>query len=127
MSDPTPPLANQAGLSDNAVAAISYITIIPAIAFLILEPYKRSAFVRFHAWQSIFLCLAAFLVSFVIDIAVGMMMFFSPFVALAVVRLIWLLWVLIWIICVVNAINGKRFKLPIIGALAERQAGPLAV
>jgi uncharacterized membrane protein len=114
------------GLSDNAVAAISYITIIPAIAFLVLEPYKRSAFVRFHAWQSIFLFLAAFLVSFIVDIALGMMMFFSPFLVLAISRIIWLCWVLLWILCVINALNNKRFKLPIIGALADRQAGAVA-
>jgi uncharacterized membrane protein len=118
-----PDTDNPSGLSDNAVAAISYITIIPAIAFLVLEPYKRSAFVRFHAWQSIFLFLAAFLVSFVLDICLGMMMFFTPFLVLAISRLIWLAWVLLWIVCVINAVNGKRFKLPIIGALAEKQAG----
>jgi uncharacterized membrane protein len=33
-----------------------------------------------------------------------------------------LLWLLVWILCVLKALNGKRFRLPIIGALAERQA-----
>ena len=27
------------------------------------------------------------------------------------------------VLCVINAYQGKRFKLPIIGALAEKQAG----
>ena len=43
--------SNPSGLSDNAAAGIAYITIIPAIVFLIIEPFKRSPFVRFHAWQ----------------------------------------------------------------------------
>jgi len=36
---------------------------------------------------------------------------------------VWLAWILIWILCVVNAVNGKRLKLPLIGVLAEKQAG----
>jgi uncharacterized membrane protein len=43
------PDSNPSGLSDNAAAGIAYITLIPAILFLILEPFKRSAYVRFHA------------------------------------------------------------------------------
>jgi uncharacterized membrane protein len=30
--------------------------------------------------------------------------------------------VIVWIILLINAFNGKRIKLPIIGDLAERQA-----
>jgi uncharacterized membrane protein len=36
--------------------------------------------------------------------------------------LILLFWLLLWILCALKAVNGKRFKLPIIGALAEKQA-----
>jgi uncharacterized membrane protein len=36
--------------------------------------------------------------------------------------LIALFWVLVWAFCAIKALNGKRFKLPIFGALAERQA-----
>ena len=43
----------QRGLSDNSAAAIAYITIIPAIIFLVMEPYNRKPFVRFHAMQCI--------------------------------------------------------------------------
>jgi uncharacterized membrane protein len=118
MSDTT-----QSGLSDNAAGAISYITFVPAIVFLVLPPYNTSSFVRFHAWQSIFLNITAFVVSLIISIVLAMAVFFAPFAFLILSRLIWLAWVLIWIFCVVNAINGKRFKLPIIGALAEKQAG----
>jgi uncharacterized membrane protein len=28
-----------------------------------------------------------------------------------------------WLICVMKALNGVRFRLPIIGALADKQAG----
>ena len=56
---PVPPQAAQSGLSDNAAGALAYITIIPAIIFLLVEPYNKNSFVRFHAWQCIFLGIAA--------------------------------------------------------------------
>lgn len=109
----------RAGLSDNAAGAIAYVTIIPAIVFLVLEPYNKNSYVRFHSWQSIFLCIVWFVIGWVPRF---FMYSFAPFVFLALVPLIELAMLVVWIICVVNAAQGKRFKLPIIGALAEQQA-----
>jgi uncharacterized membrane protein len=117
------PGTTQTGLSDNAVAALSYITFIPAIIFLILPPYNASSYVRFHCWQSIFLNITAFVVSIAISIVMALTVLFAPFAFLVLSRLVWLAWVLLWILCVVNAVNGKHFKLPLIGNLAEKQAG----
>jgi uncharacterized membrane protein len=50
-------------------------------------------------------------------------MFFGAFFLLAVSRLIWLLWFVLWLVCVLKALNGQRFKVPIIGDLAAKQAG----
>ncbi len=52
MSDFPPPQPAQSGLSDNAAGALAYVTIIPAIIFLIVEPYNKNSYIRFHAWQS---------------------------------------------------------------------------
>lgn len=44
MADPTPAVPTppaQSGLSDNAAGALAYVTIIPAIIFLIVEPYNK--------------------------------------------------------------------------------------
>jgi uncharacterized membrane protein len=38
-----------------------------------------------------------------------------------VTGVILLFWLLVWILCVVQAVNGKLFKLPIIGGLSEKQ------
>jgi uncharacterized membrane protein len=46
------------GLSDNSAGALAYVTFIPAIVFLAMPPYNQSPYVRFHAWQSIFLFVA---------------------------------------------------------------------
>ena len=116
------PAPAQSGLSDNAAGAIAYITFIPAIIFLILEPYNKSSFVRFHSWQSIFLACAAVLINFVLGIFLAATFLFAPFLHLALSRLVELFWLVVWVLCLVNAWQGKRFKLPLIGALAEQQA-----
>jgi uncharacterized membrane protein len=116
--------ANPTGLTDNAAGALAYVTIVPAIVFLVLPPYNASSYVRFHAWQSIFLNVAAI----VFYVALAFATFFAAMLGMfyflhLISMLIWLAWFLIWVICVVKAINGERFKLPIIGDLAAKQAG----
>jgi uncharacterized membrane protein len=113
----------QSGLSDNAIGAISYITFVPAIVFLVLPPYNTSSFVRFHCWQSISFNGAALAVWITVNVVRAMMFFLFTYAFWILVKLIALAWIMVVILCVVNAVNGKRFKLPIIGQLAEKQAG----
>jgi uncharacterized membrane protein len=116
---------NAPGLSDNAAGGIAYITIIPAIVFLIVAPYKRSSFVRFHAWQSIFF----FVAWAVIRILVGFVQNLVPpvvFLTVTMWQLIDLALFVVLLVVMINAFNGKRIKLPVIGGLAARQAGGLS-
>jgi uncharacterized membrane protein len=110
------------GLSDNAAGAIAYLTFIPAVFFLIMDPYNRSPYVRFHAWQSIMLWIAAIAVDMVLGFVLAFSLMFSPFLHLEVWRVIELFWFALLLVCIVNAAQGKRFKLPVIGILAEQQA-----
>ena len=110
MSDET----SQTGLTDNTAAALAYITIIPAIIFLVVAPYNQKSFIRFHAWQSIFLGIAAFVIGFINIIPLlGQLIFLVGMLVLFVA----------WIIALLKALKGERFKLPLIGNLAEKQAG----
>jgi uncharacterized membrane protein len=110
-----------AGLTDNVAGALAYVTIIPAIVFLVLEPFNRKRFVRFHSFQCLFFAVAWTVLwiclSFVAHI---------PFLGWATV-LIWPLVSLggfvIWLILVLKAYQGQMFKLPVIGDMAEQQAG----
>jgi uncharacterized membrane protein len=113
----------QTGISDNGAGAIAYLTFVPAIVFLVMPPYNASSYVRFHCWQSIFLNIVGFVlwVGLVIVTIVGL--FFAPFLVMIVRLLIFLGLFALWLVCVLQALNGKRFKLPVIGALAEKQAG----
>jgi uncharacterized membrane protein len=109
-------------LSDHAAGAIAYLTFIPAILFLVMEPYKRDSYVRYHSWQSILLSLGAFAVNLLLAFLLIFALLFSPRLHLVAWRAIELFWIAVWIVCVVNAAMGKRFKLPVIGELAEQQA-----
>lgn len=120
MPDALPPVANQAGLSETAAGGLSYVTIIPAIIFLIVAPYNRSSYVRFHAWQSIFLAIAW------IVIEVGIMIFRRiPFIGWSmwfIAPLVGLGFFILWLIVMIQAFSGKRFKVPLVGDFAEKQA-----
>jgi len=109
-------------LSDHAAGAIAYLTFIPAIFFLVLEQYKRNSYVRYHSWQSILLSLGAFAVNIVVAFLLVFALLFTPRLHLVVWRAIELFWLAVWVACVVNAAMGKRFRLPVIGELAEQQA-----
>jgi uncharacterized membrane protein len=112
------------GLTDNVAAAIAYLTIIPAIIFLILEPYNKIPFVRFHSFQSI----ALFVVAFVLQIAVSCMQIFLHFIPLSwwffslVQMAIGLVVFIAWLMAIIKASRGEWYKLPIIGDFAEKQA-----
>jgi uncharacterized membrane protein len=112
---------NQSGLSDNAAGGLAYVTFIPAIIFLIIEPFNKNPFVRFHSWQSIFLGIAWIAVDVVLHI-IGRL----PLLGLINLFLwpgVGLLFFILWLVVMINAFNGKRIKVPIIGNLAEKQAG----
>ncbi|MGC1295363.1 MAG: hypothetical protein WA869_10000 [Alloacidobacterium sp.] len=120
-----PPAAPAAGgLSENAAAAISYITIIPAIIFLVLEPYNRMRLVRFHSIQSLALAVAWIAVWICVTI-LHAMLHFIPFIYLLFVLVdlaISVGFLVAWLLCILKASKGEYFKLPIIGDFAEKQA-----
>ena len=121
---PQPVLASSPGISNNAAAAIAYITIIPAIIFLVLEPYNRVPLVRFHSWQSIGLGLAAVVIHIIL-VMVGVMLHFIPLIGLLlfpVHMLVSLAIFVAWLIAILKASKGEWYKLPVIGDFAEKQA-----
>jgi uncharacterized membrane protein len=123
---PPPPPPGQSGLSDNAAGAIAYITIVPAIIFLLVEPYNKNSFVRFHSFQCLFLCAVAIVVDIGLGILLMILAFMLPMLALLGTLCLWLLsffWLGVVILCIVKASQGVRFQLPLIGPFAAKQAG----
>lgn len=119
-----PPVMTGSGLSENAAAALSYVTIIPAIIFLLIEPYNKMPFVRFHSWQSVGLCVGATVLQMLISVFEGMMHFIPGviYLFLMVHFAIWLGLFALWIFVILKASKGEWYKLPFIGDFAEKQA-----
>jgi uncharacterized membrane protein len=118
-----PPSTQTGGLSTNVAGALCYVVgLFTGILFLVLAPYNQNKFVRFHAFQSIFLH-AAWIALWIVDTIISIML---PFSLMFINTLLWLVVALgglaVWIFCIVKAFNNERFKLPIIGDLAEKQA-----
>jgi uncharacterized membrane protein len=112
--------STQTGISDNGAGALAYVTFIPAIVFLVIPPYNKSSYVRFHSWQSIMMAVAWVAMLIVLAILTRI-----PFLGLIIFPLMALLdlgMFILWLVVVLKALNGQRFKIPIIGALAETQA-----
>ncbi len=110
------------GLSENAAAAISYITIIPAIIFLVMEPYNKMRLVRFHAMQSIALTVAWIVVWVALTI-LHIVLHFIPFVGLLFLLVdlaVAVGFFIAWLLAIFKASRGEYFKLPIIGGFAEK-------
>ena len=80
-----------------------------------VEPYKNSSYVRFHAWQCIFLCIAAVILEVVLTIIPVIGWLLLPFVGLGILILA--------IVAIVKALNGARWEIPVIGKYAAKQAG----
>jgi uncharacterized membrane protein len=117
MPDPKP-----SGFSDNSLGAIAYITAVPAIFFLAIAPYNKSVYVRYHAWQSIMLTVVAFILTAVLSFFPVFNVNLRPFVFTGLSLPICFVWAFISIWCAVSALNGRRLRLPLIGAWAEKQS-----
>jgi uncharacterized membrane protein len=110
-------------LSSNAAAAISYITFIPAVLFLVMEPYSRDRFVRFHAWQCIALTIVAVGISIIFTV-LGVMGVHILWWMFMLIRLaIRLILFVFWLVALIKASQGQWYKIPIVGDLAASFAG----
>ncbi len=116
---PLPPQQTSMGLEPNLAAALSYLVcLVTGIVFFLME--KENKFVRFHAMQSI-LFYAALIVLYVAVFVLSNI----PFIGL----IFWFLFIpigiggfVLWIVLMIKAYQGERFKLPLIGDLAEKHA-----
>jgi uncharacterized membrane protein len=113
------------GLTDNVAGMLAYVTIIPAILFLVLEPYNKNRFVRFHSFQSIFFAVG-WIALWIGVMIISAVLAFIPILGHLIALLLWMVisvgFFIIWIILLIKANQGQMYKLPFIGDLAEKQA-----
>jgi uncharacterized membrane protein len=116
------------GLSANTAGALAYLAaIITGILFLVIDPYKTDRFVRFHAFQSILFNLAwvalwiAWMIVGLLLGAVTKGLFFILQVPIDLLLMVG--GFALWAFLMFSAYQGKTTRLPVIGALAAKQAG----
>jgi uncharacterized membrane protein len=115
-------------LPESIAGALAYLTFVPAVVFLVLEPYSKNRFVRFHSVQSLLLWGASVLFAIALKLA-SVVLFIIPVLGPLLVWLVSTVVVLaavvIWVVLVVKALQGEMFKLPLLGDFASQQAGEL--
>jgi uncharacterized membrane protein len=119
-----PPIMQAPGLTDNVAGALCYLCgLITGIIFLVIAPYNRNKFVRFHAFQSIFAHIAVIILGIVLTVFVGIIATATHvWPLLSLYRLYYLAGIILWIYMMYTAYNNKKVKLPLVGDLAEKQA-----
>lgn len=118
---PPPAAAAGSGLTPNMAGALAYVTIIPAILFLVMEPYNKDRFIRFHAFQCLFMagtCIVTFMALGIFAI----IPFVGWIIGLILFPLLGLTFFGIHVFCIYKAYNNEKFMLPVIGKLADDQA-----
>ena len=114
-------------LEENIAGMLAYFTIIPAIVFLLIEPYNRNRFVRFHSFQSLFFFVGGGVVVPIVLAILSTIFHLVPAVGWMVSTIMWMIYDLgffvLWLLLVIKAYQHEIFKLPIVGDMAEKQAG----
>ena len=116
LTPPRPPV----DWDDRIPGALAYLTFVPALVFLFIEPYQKRRFVRFHSFQS--LIFWAGVLAFAL---LGLLasMFGWLFLWLLSGTLISLALFFTWLLLSIKALQGEWFRLPLVGSLAEQQVG----
>ena len=109
------------GMQPNVEAGLSYVLLwVTGLIFFFME--KQNRFVRFHAMQSILFFGSLTVIRIILSVIVA---FGVPFLGF-ITGLVWLAVGIIglvgYIVLLINAFQGKYFKLPIVGDYAEKYA-----
>ncbi len=122
---PPPPPSASAGLTTNVAGALCYLlAFVTGIIFLVLEPYNRNPFVRFHAFQAIFFGVVVLVFNIVWShMFLGVLSFGFFWTIFSLIgTLVYLGLILLWLFLMYKAYNNEKFLLPVIGDMAARQA-----
>ena len=117
------------GIAFNVAGLLSYILWpVACIFFLLVGPYNRNNFVRFHAFQAAFLGVAAIVVAVGLEILTSILMLI-PLLGWIASSLIWIAYGITFFVLVIflmyKAYNGEQYSVPVIGSLARQQAEKL--
>ncbi len=108
---------SQEGLLAAFAYFVGFITGLPVLLYDILRK-KKNPFVRFHAMQSTILFGGIYIAMTVL--------FFIPILGWIIEYFLGFLSVILWVLLMWKAYNGEKYKLPIVGGIAERQLAKIS-
>jgi len=98
--------------------------LVGGIVFMILE--KQNALVKFWAMQSLYFgvfSLVASIVLMVVSLILGFIPILGWIISLLLGLVFWIGLTVLWIMGIVNAFQGRRWKMPLLGEMVEKQLG----
>lgn len=118
------------GVGERIEGASCYVLgFITGLLFLVIE--RENKFVRFHALQSIATFLPLYMVMSAVERVISLstistvgfsISIFGLLISMMILSVIWTLIGVLWILLIYKASRGERYRLPIIGRIAERYA-----
>jgi len=110
------------GLEENFEAVLCYLGVwVTGLIFYFVE--DKNKFIRFHAMQSILVFLPLTILAWIFGGFFGIFYYGPALVFLAWIS--WLFWVLVlilWIFLMMKAYQMQKFKVPIVGDIAEKNS-----
>lgn len=118
------------GIAFNVAGLLSYLLWpVAGVFFLLVGPYNRNRFVRFHAFQALFLGLAAFVVAVALQIMTSILALI-PILGWIADVLIWIAYgitiMILGVMLMYKAYNGEQYSVAVIGNLARQQSEKMA-
>lgn len=115
-----PGMGSQTGLQKNVSGLLCYLFgWITGIIFYFID---KDPFVRFHAIQSIIVSVIITVISILLQVLLGAFLWRVWFLYTILNLILWVVTVGVWVLCMVKAYHNEKFKLPIIGDIAEKYA-----
>jgi uncharacterized membrane protein len=116
---------NLLGLDQNLAAALGYFIGLLSLLYIFMEP-KEHRFVRFHAFQWLFMAVMGGVLSTIVSIPAAIASMDSKLTELVYVSgalsLLFLPFGLLWLLAAFKAFQGKAWKIPVIGGFAAKMA-----
>jgi uncharacterized membrane protein len=110
------------GLDENLEAALCYLFFwVSGLFFYFVE--EKNKFIRFHAMQSILVFLPLMILAWIFGGFFGLFSYGTGLYFLAWIS--WIFWALVfvvWLVLMVKAYQMQKYKLPIVGDIAEKNS-----
>ncbi|HVP95158.1 MAG TPA: DUF4870 domain-containing protein [Methanoregulaceae archaeon] len=101
------------GLDENIASLLCYLIVwVTGIFFYLVE--KDNKMVKFHALQSVYTFLPLNIIYWI-----AWYVFWWSEIAYVIAILIGILMFILWIVLMIKAYQGEKFKLPVVGDLAD--------